>query len=274
MSVETVPVYDAIRTLVSSLPHGQAAGYATGSGSIPWGAAEWAAHPGAIRIDQSPDAHDKTADILDVETGAATVADCVPWVRAAAANFAAKTRPGQRHPAIYVNLSNLTPVVSSLAAAKITGVSLWIANWNLTQPQAQSMVNLASGPYPVIGVQYHNAGLYDVSVFSKPWLDAVSGPAVPPPPADPPPPPHPGLVYVALGKVPVLHPGTNDAALPHWYVHRVQAILNGVYGTHLSVDGVYGPASQAAVKALQGHYHLPVTGIVDVKTWDALAAAA
>jgi hypothetical protein len=32
-------------------------------------------------------------------------------------------------------------------------------------------------------VQYRNAGTYDVSVFSRPWLDAVSGDPVTPPPA-------------------------------------------------------------------------------------------
>src|SRR6266567_3189867 len=199
----TVPVYDAIRVNVPHLPPGHVAGYSTGFGTIPWGAAEWAAHPGAVRIDQDPRATDKTADVLDVESGAATVADCAPWAEAAAADVASGARPGQRHPAIYVNLSNLTGVVNSLVAAKITsGVSLWIANWNLTQAEATALVTMASGPYPVIGVQYSDkggGGTYDISVFSKPWLDAVSGPVPPPPP------PPPSLVYVALGKVPVLH---------------------------------------------------------------------
>lgn len=186
MTIATVAVCDAIRVNVASLPKGQAAGYTTGTGVVPWGAAEWAAHPGAVRIDQDPAASDTTADVLDVEAGAATIGDCPAWSEGAAASYAAGRRPGQRHPAIYCSLSNVTPVVNALVSAGITsGPGLWIANWNLTEAEARALVEVASGPFPVIGVQYGNRGSYDVSVFSGPWLAAVSGdpaahPAVPP----------------------------------------------------------------------------------------------
>ena len=56
-----------------------------------------------------------------------------------------------------------------------------MANWNLTEAEASALVAHAGGPYPIIGVQFRNAGLYDLSVFSGPWLAAVSGdPAVRP----------------------------------------------------------------------------------------------
>jgi hypothetical protein len=173
--IETVTVCDATHANIGHLPHGAAAGYTTGSADIRWTAADWAAHPGAVRIDQDPAASDKTADVLDVEAGAATLADCAPWAEAAAANFARGMRPGQRHPAIYMSLSMVTPVVNALIAGGIAeGVGLWIANWSLTAAQAATVVQLASGPFPVIGVQHANAGLFDVSVFSRDWLGAVS----------------------------------------------------------------------------------------------------
>src|SRR5260370_22686352 len=113
MTIATVPVYDATHANIFHLPHGQAAGYSTGSGGVPWTRGDWVAHPGAVQIDQSPvnTSLDELADVLDVETGAATVADVPGWAEAAAANFFTGARPGQRHPAIYLNLSNLTPLV-------------------------------------------------------------------------------------------------------------------------------------------------------------------
>jgi hypothetical protein len=183
MTIAVVTVCDAIRVNVSHLPKGAAAGYSTGSGVVPWGAAEWKAHPGAVRICQDPPASDTTADVLDVEFQAATIARCAPWAEAAAANVAAGKRPGQRHPAIYMSLSAVTPVVNALIAGGITeGVSLWVANWSLTVAEATALVVHAGGPFPIVGVQYRNAGTYDVSVFSRPWLDAVSGDPVTRPP--------------------------------------------------------------------------------------------
>jgi len=77
---------------------------------------------------------------------------------------------------VYMSLSAVTPVVNALIAGGIhSGPGLWIANWNLTAAEAAALVQHAGGPFPVIGVQYANRGAYDVSVFSKPWLDAVSG---------------------------------------------------------------------------------------------------
>src|SRR6185312_11677342 len=114
MTIATATVCDAIRANIGHLPKGPAAGYSTGTGIVPWGPADWKAHPGAVRICQDPPASDTTADVLDVEFQAATIARCAPWAEAAAANVAAGKRPGQRHPAIYMSLSAVTPVVNAL----------------------------------------------------------------------------------------------------------------------------------------------------------------
>ena len=182
----TVLVYDATRDNIAHLPAGQAAGYTTSTGThIQWTAADFAAHPGAVRIDQDPAASDPTADILDVEARAATLADCPGWAKRALADYKAARRPGQRSPAIYASRSNLTPVVNALVAGGVTsGVGLWVADWTGNQAAATAEVQAASGPFPVIAVQFRNAGAYDISVFSATWLKgvSVSQPAQPPAP--------------------------------------------------------------------------------------------
>lgn len=187
MTVTIVPMFDTIGANgdTGQLPAGQAAGYSTGTGDVPWTAADKDAHPGWVQIAQSPagstdDAVD--SDVLDVENGAATVADCPGWYRSALAAYEAGTRPGQRYPAVYANMSNVTAVANEFIAAGITsGPRLWLANWNLDEAQAAALVVAGGGPWPVIGVQYEDNGPYDTSAMSREWLDAVSGAPVQPP---------------------------------------------------------------------------------------------
>ena len=85
--------YDLIGANIGHAPAGaQLAGYSTGSGGIPWTAAQWAAHPGTVRIDQDAAASDPTADVLDVEGGAGEV-----FLRAARAAVARHLRLCQQH---------------------------------------------------------------------------------------------------------------------------------------------------------------------------------
>lgn len=152
------------------------AGYMTGSGSVPWTNAQFNQHPDAIRIDQSPvnTAADETADLLDVERGAATIEDIAPWSRAAWASYRQGRRPGQRTPTVYLERSELTPAADALNAAGIaSGV-----NFYLTEPMPEQaaieMLTTAGGPFPVVGVQYEFNQLFDVSVVSTGWLNNVS----------------------------------------------------------------------------------------------------
>lgn len=277
MTVATVPVYDAIGANVSSLPSGLAAGYSTGSGDVPWSAAQFAARPGTVEIDQTPvnTPVNEEADVLDVENGAATVADVPGWCEAAAANFASGKRPGQRTPAVYCNLSNVTGVVNALVAAKIAGgVSLWLANWNLNEAEAAALVTLANGPWPVVGVQYANAGAYDVSVFSAAWLARVSGGAPVTPPAPPPvavPPfPYPAGGYLGLQSAdPHCHSGYALADRPHVAAWQAQMARRG-WG--IAADGIFGPASAAVAVLFQREKGLTADGLVGPVTWRAAFA--
>lgn len=187
MTIATELMYDATGVNVGLLPSGQHAGYITGSGTVPWTRAQLEADPTVVQIDQSPTntALDETADILDVETGAATFADAAPWAKAASANFINGVRPGQRAPAIYVDRVNVTPLVNALIAGGVAGgVGLWVADWNNSQAEATGEVENAGGLFPIIGRQFHTAGVFDVSVMSVPWLTRRS---VAPDRAQPPP---------------------------------------------------------------------------------------
>jgi hypothetical protein len=172
--IATTLVYDATTLNEPRLPHGHAAGYDTGPG-VAWTAQQWAAHPGALHIDQDPGDSDYTADYLDVEARAGTFAKCAQWSQRARADFSAGRRPGQREPAVYTFKDNITNVVNALIAGGVkSGVGLVVADWNLTQAQATALVESASGPFPVIGAQFANAGLFDINVFAVPYLQTVS----------------------------------------------------------------------------------------------------
>jgi hypothetical protein len=171
--VTLVAGYDSVNYL--AIPAGsQAAGYTTGTG-IAWPPAGWVKFPTAIRICQDAGATDTTADVLDVESGAATLADVPVWFRAALDNYHSGKRPGQRYPTIYCSQSNVTAVANALVSAGITtnGPALWIADWSITQAQAEADVT-DTGPYPIIGYQFADPGPYDKDVWLESWLTSVS----------------------------------------------------------------------------------------------------
>jgi hypothetical protein len=179
-------VHDAIHVNVPHLPPGMAAGYTTGSTDIQWTAADWHAHPGAVRIDQDASASDPQADVLDVESFAATNAESAGWYRRALASFNAGTRPGQRHPAIYCSAGNVTALVNALIAGGVrSGPNLWVAKWDFSSVDDIAAINNASGPFPIIGGQFSDGQFYDSNVFSSAWLANTSMPPLPKPPATP-----------------------------------------------------------------------------------------
>lgn len=57
-------------------------------------------------------------------------------------------------------------------------------------------------------------------------------------------------------------------------VAMLQGVLKTGFGYTGAIDGVFGPATQAVVRQYQASAGLPVTGIVDERTWMAPAGAA
>lgn len=188
--IPTVYGADCIHANIAHLPSnaGIVAGYVTGSTDIVWTNADWARHPDAVRIDQSPvnTTFDETADVLDYEFGAATLGDIGPWVTEAWKNFHNGVRVGQRTPAVYCSMNSIHDVANALVNAHQVA-NLAIADYNLTQNDAEAMVANASGRFPIVWVQYHDAGLYDEGMFSKNWLENRSKKMATPNPVPAPP---------------------------------------------------------------------------------------
>lgn len=187
MTTATIQGYDATGANETHLPAGQVAGYTTGTGVVPWSEAQWIAHPGAVRIDQSPaiTSLDILADFYDLENGAVTVAEIAQVVKDGQAAFMASTRPGQRWPGVYCSRDNVTAVVNALIAGGVLSCPLGIADYSGTEAEAAAEVADSVGPFPVVWRQYADTGgggTYDLGVFSAPWLANVSGakPAIPP----------------------------------------------------------------------------------------------
>ena len=162
--------------------------------------------------------------------------------------------------------SQVTEVVNALIAGGISsGAGLWIAHFGLTQAQATQMVLTASGPFPVIGVQFRNTPEFDVSVFSSDWL-ATGGQL-----------PVPAWETAMMNVLPTLQQGAQDRPGQVFFVRRVQALAN-VIGTvnslpaasNLAEDGVFGPSTTAAVKAVQQLFGITQDGIVGPQTWSVL----
>ena len=73
------------------------------------------------------------------------------------------------------------------------------------------------------------------------------------------------VAAVTLGPWPVLRRGSNSV-WPPVTVRSLQYLLNA-RGASLAVDGVFGPATDAATRAFQRVNHLPVDGVVGDATW-------
>jgi len=68
---------------------------------------------------------------------------------------------------------------------------------------------------------------------------------------------------------PTLQPGSLGPV-----VAMLQGVLKTGFGYAGAIDGVFGPITEAVVRQYQGDSGLPVTGVVDERTWMAPAGAA
>src|SRR5215469_3948355 len=141
----TETMIDAIRVNAHNIPRGtpKVAGYVTGTGAVPWTAAEWGLFPraGHVRIDQSPGlavfaaGH---ADVADVEFLAGTVSSFTHGVRA-------RIAAGVQWSTIYGTDGTIAGAAAALQAAGAHGwyyghVDCWLANWNLNEAEAAALI--------------------------------------------------------------------------------------------------------------------------------------
>lgn len=170
--------YDATRVNVDKLPRiAQVAGYDTGIGDVPWTEADFALFRNPLHICQmAGNNNPATSDYIDVERFAATNVEAVEWYPRALASYRNATRPGQRHPAVYTSADNVASLLAAFRSAGIgAGPGLVVANWNLTETQAElDVIDNAGDNFPIVGVQFASGQFYDIDVFELNWLDAVS----------------------------------------------------------------------------------------------------
>ena len=67
-----------------------------------------------------------------------------------------------------------------------------------------------------------------------------------------------------------LYPGEQGNKIRHlqYMLSMLSEFIDNI--PSLSVDGIYGPATESAVRAAQRWFGLPVTGVTDSDTWDAI----
>jgi len=223
------------------------AGYDTGSPEVRWTDADKAYVRGLglifVGIDQGFTGSPVPATpVRDVERGA--------WSPEAAVNRAGWTA---ERPTIYAARDDMLTVVE----LGWTG-DIWLA-WPETFPPARDAVLAAYPEYKranLIGVQCGEdiAGLYDKSVIYDPYWPGRA-PAPPAPPT---------WTETLMQQLPTLREGATGT---HVRTVQFQCGERG-YGTH--IDGIYGPATAASVRAVQSAAHILADGVTGPQTWPVL----
>jgi hypothetical protein len=194
-------------------------------------------------------------EVFDAETGNAS--------NAAVATAAANRLQDRKWSWVYTNASNLPDVVANLKGKGIRftdaqyfpkpGVYLWAAAPGTTPGQIPAWC-----PVRPVAVQDRWMGGYDMSTV---YVDTGWRPPAPSPPAAPKPPPPPAETRLNVQLVQVQE-GNQGAP-----VSALQMLLNGHGHPVGAVDGIFGPKTQAAVRAYQTQLRLSVDGIAGVHTW-------
>src|SRR5208282_905426 len=223
----TIIMYDAITPSLIPADAVAVAGYVGGN---------WVTYPELLA--RFPNANvlsiainsSETAQCLDIEAGDAVPSDAPAWV----------LRQKTPRPCLYASVSAMNGLLAILDTAGISraSVRLWSAHYgqgeHICGPATCKQMSVTAD-----GTQWTdsaNGVSLDQSLLNNDFFGS----------------PVPMVTYSAVtSQLPTLTPGVKDADLPHWYVKRVQAILNYVYGYPCNLSGVYDPMTVTAVKLLQ-----------------------
>jgi hypothetical protein len=175
---------DAIHLNVPNVPVSipKVAGYVTGSADIEWTSSDWARFPnsGHVRIDQSPALASWAsggADVADMENGAGTQASVI------AAALEREKKGWWSF--VYVAQGNFTALKDAVAAAKLTKMQYWIADWDMSEAEAAAALlgdvvavqfaSPTSNPSTVVpdGTKTLSEANLDISVTVPSWFQKI-----------------------------------------------------------------------------------------------------
>ncbi len=191
------------------------------------------------------------ADALDIETWDAAPGDAAGW-------YARQKARGAARPCLYASASVMqSAVLPALEAAGITrsSVRLWSAHYSLGEhicgPGTCQALSISAD-----GTQWTDRALgrnLDQSVLLPGFFSV------------PVPPPDPGWTAAMISDLPVVQQGDTGEA-----VRTAQGLC--VARRHqIAVDGDFGPATHAAVTAIQSAARVAADGVVGPVTWPVLA---
>lgn len=151
MSVRTM--YDGVTAADLPTTAEMIAGYSTGR--YAWTTADWARFPRAVkvRIDVTG-LYPAGSDVLDVESGDATLGDVKAWIHA---------RVPHGRACVYTSRANVEAL--SVECAGMVGVDCWISDWTGEPHEIALPSNLH-----LCAVQFENTPGYDLScVYDSSW---------------------------------------------------------------------------------------------------------
>jgi hypothetical protein len=196
---------DTIGTSSGNIPTGTAfvGCYVSGEGDVPWSQEQMARFPetSLIRIYQGAGSYPGVGgyDMMDVESGAITVAQC-------ASEGEKRVNAEYQWTIIYGTDSTLSEVSSALQAL---GESIWnghfacfLANWNLNENEAEALLGTSVHGMTCVGVQWASPSSnpnticpgtektlkemnIDLSVIDASFLPIAKAPIEPNPPGQP-----------------------------------------------------------------------------------------
>jgi GH25 family lysozyme M1 (1,4-beta-N-acetylmuramidase) len=145
----------------------------------------------------------------------------------------------------------------------------WVADYSSAEPSTAwpHWAWQFTDAYPIPGV-----GTADCSIYhgTAQQLRALATAGSSPPPT--------GTVTMEI-TLPVLREGMSDPVNGSQIIHRLQGVLAAIgkaWGNttleHLTIDGVFGPATRSAVETVQRQFRITASGVVDEHTWPPVLA--
>lgn len=255
---------------VDNLPDGYFAylGYVDGALIPPTVAKLRAKFPGAVIVGLTTTGGTLAADGCDCENGDLSPSSAAGWV-------AQKLATGYKRPILYASVSTMVTVLQIMADLGIprSTVRLLSAHYGVGEhicgPDSCAYPGVTG---PMDGTQWTdsypgvNGAAIDMSLLQDSFFSST-------------PTPIPNPIEWAdfdMTKIRVLKLGDADAAGEFWAVRRAQLLvsetgsLNGIPGAAIKADGVFGKATDTAVRAIQKYARLTVDGVVGPLTWDVL----